>query len=375
MLLALLAPVPASAADPADYDADIARSREKIRSLDESLRVDKKKRAELLQQLNRYDDQINYLNGKLSALEKRIRINEDSLKSLESELVVKRREAAAEKARLAEQIRAAYRMGHQSGLRLLLSENTPATYSRLSSYADYFSAARQQRISSALDSMQSLAETRLRAAQSRRALESSRDKLRQSRQAQQEAMRSRKRVLAQLESGIVNKSDEMARLEADVARLEALVAELRKRQAAAAKVSKQDRGRLPWPVDGRITANFKQLKPGGKLRWSGLFFSAPVGRDVLAIAAGKAVYADWLTGFGMLVILDHGNGIMSLYGNNRDLLIEPGDQVEKGRVIATVGESGSQNESGLYFEIRENAAPVDPIGWISNRMQFAKTAN
>lgn len=361
------------AAQEDDYYDDITRSKEQIRGLDEALKIDQKKRQQLLQQLSKYDDQIDYLNGKLESLGKRIRINEESLRTLEAELVVKRRETATEKARLAEQLRGAYRMGHQSGLRLLLSQNTPATYSRLASYADYFSAARQERIGTALDSMQSLAETRLRAAQSRRALESSQDKLRQSRSAQQEAMRSRKRVLAQLESGIVNKTDEMARLEADVARLEALVAELKRRQAAAAKVSDKDRGKLPWPVEGRITANYNQLKPGGKLRWSGLFFAAPVGNDVHAIAAGKAVYADWLTGFGMLVILDHGDGIMSLYGSNRDLLIEPGDDVEKGRVIATVGDSGSQSASGLYFEIRENATPVDPVGWISSQMRVAKS--
>lgn len=370
---ALLLPGQLFAADEADYNADIANSREKIRGLDEALKIDRKKRQQLLQQLSKYDDQIDYLNGKLDSLAKRIRINEDSLQKLEADLVVQRRETATEKARLAEQLRAAYRMGHQSGLRLLLSQNTPATYSRLASYADAFSAARQERIGTALESMQSLAETRLKAAQSRRALESSRDKLRQSRSAQQEAMRSRKRVLAQLESGIVNKTDEMARLEADVARLEKLVAELKRREAAAARVNAKDRGKLPWPVEGRITANFKQLKPGGKLRWSGLFFAAPVGRDVHAIAAGKVVYADWLNGFGMLVILDHGNGIMSLYGSNRDLLIEPGDQIEKGRVIATVGDSGSQSESGLYFEIRENATPVDPVSWISSQMQIAKT--
>ena len=134
------------------------------------------------------------------------------------------------------------------------------------------------------------------------------------------------------------------------------------------------KGNYLLPVSGTIKARFGDVKSVGRLHWNGLFVAAPAGRPVKAVADGEVVYSDWLQGFGMLVILDHGDDYMTLYGGNRDVIVADGTWIDAGATIATVGDSGGQTDSGVYFEVRHNAKPVDPEQWINtdNRVQSAK---
>ena len=275
---------------------------------------------------------------------------------------------------LSEQLRAAYRMGRQTGIQLALSRDDPQSLSRLAVYADYYSRARQKKISNALYSVQKLAETHLQAARTRKSLLSSKQKLNQSRQAHTSEQRNRKRLVAQLESGIAAKQDRISTLVENITRLQTLMDELDLRNSRLQSAFSGEQGQLPWPVNGRLRVKFGQPKSRGKLRWNGLIFAAPEGEEIQAIADGEVVYADWLNGFGMLLIINHGNGFMSLYGGDRDHFIDTGETVARGQVIATVGDTGGLTESGLYFEIREDAVPVDPGAWINPQMQFAKTS-
>ena len=264
-------------------------------------------------------------------------------------------------------------MGKQSSIQLLLSQDDPGSWNRLSIYADYFARARKDKIASAMFSVRKLAESHLKAARFRKSLKSDQKKLQKTSNVQAATRQSRAKVLASLETGIASKKGKINSLNTNINRLQTLVEELDKKALASKTAFNGKPGQLPWPVEGEILARFGEPKSGGKLRWNGIYIKAPKGRNIQAIASGEVVYADWLNGFGMLLIISHGNDYMSLYGGNRDLLTDIGESVEKGQIVATVGNTSGQTESGLYFEIRENAEPVDPGQWINPQMHFAKT--
>ena len=125
------------------------------------------------------------------------------------------------------------------------------------------------------------------------------------------------------------------------------------------------RGKLEWPVAGTVLDEFGDPRAGGPIRWNGFVIAAAAGTPVEAIFYGRVAYADWLTGLGLLIIIDHGDGFMSLYGHNEALLKEPGDWIAPGEPIALVGDTGGRQQTALYFEIRENGDPVDPRGWMA----------
>ncbi len=124
------------------------------------------------------------------------------------------------------------------------------------------------------------------------------------------------------------------------------------------------KGQMTWPTDGRLLRKFGESKADGRLRWDGVLLATGAGSEVLAVHHGRVVYSDWLPGMGLLVVLEHGDGYLTLYGHNQDLIMEVGEWVTPGTVIAHVGDSGGQPVPGLYFEIRKNGAPVNPSHWV-----------
>ena len=129
----------------------------------------------------------------------------------------------------------------------------------------------------------------------------------------------------------------------------------------------QLKGRLKLPVTGELTNRFGGQRADTGTAWKGLFIRASTGSSVKALGPGSVVFADWLRGFGNLLIIDHGDGYMSLYGNNEAVLKQEGEQVTAGEIIATVGNSGGNPESGLYFEVRYHSRPIDPLQWVGRR--------
>ncbi len=134
-----------------------------------------------------------------------------------------------------------------------------------------------------------------------------------------------------------------------------------------AQAFSQLRGRLALPVRGELAGRFGSPRSDGGLTWKGLFVAAKSGESVRAVAGGRVVYADWLRGFGNLLIVDHGEGYMSLYGYNEALLKRVGDEIHGGDTVATVGNSGGNGDSGLYFELRHQGKPFDPLSWVGRR--------
>ncbi|MEM9621863.1 MAG: peptidoglycan DD-metalloendopeptidase family protein, partial [Pseudomonadota bacterium] len=177
---------------------------------------------------------------------------------------------------------------------------------------------------------------------------------------------SRAQVINQLDAETESKSDEYKRLESDRDRLEQLLAELRRRaNALDGSAFVAAKGTLPMPSQGSVRHAFGSRRADGRLRWHGVDINAPQGTAVNAVFRGRVIFSDWLRGFGLLTILDHGSGYMTLYGHADSLTKKEGDWVESGEMIARAGNSGGRSETGVYFEVRHKGKPQDPINWIN----------
>ncbi|MGB2261781.1 MAG: murein hydrolase activator EnvC family protein [Luminiphilus sp.] len=178
-----------------------------------------------------------------------------------------------------------------------------------------------------------------------------------------------KTVISQLSASLARDGEQVTALRADSARLNTLLAELLERLASLSLDGEYDdfsslKGKLRAPLDGASKTRFGQKRGRGDLRWQGWLIPADRGSSVRSVYFGRVIYADWLRGQGLLTIVDHGDGWMSLYGHNESLLKETGEWVAPGEVIARVGSSGGATEPALYFEIRSDGTPVNPVNWI-----------
>ncbi len=275
------------------------------------------------------------------------------------------REAAA----LGDQLRAAYMSGRQERLKLLLNQQDPATLGRVMRYYGYLNGYRRDNIETVAAKIRELAEFRRQAALEEAELERIAGE-RNAELAELDAAQERRRkLLAALTERIESEGREIERLGAQERDLQRLIAELASILSDYPITSEDPfaahKGRLTWPVAGSLLHDFGQPRASGQLTWNGVVLAAPRGREVRAVYHGRVAFADWLAGLGLLVIVDHGDGYMSLYGYNETLVKNTGDWVAPGDVIATVGDSGGQQQAGLYFEIRQNTRPLNPRQWVT----------
>lgn len=283
----------------------------------------------------------------------------------------KQRESDLDREReaLAGQLRAAYMIGREEPLKLLLNQKDPERAGRMFAYYGYFGRARAGQIHQIEDNVQSLAQldTQLETEDGKLA------ELEKSQKAQladlEDARQQRSVVLASLESESHTRAESLERLRSQQAGLEKLLNELR-RALEKFPVDTNDafarlRGKLAWPVSGRVVARFGETRAGG-VKWDGVLVATERGSPVRAVSQGRVIYADWLPGLGLLTIIDHGNGYMSLYGHNERLYKAVGEQVAAGDPIASAGDSGGTQRPELYFEIRKGGHPIDPRPWFKD---------
>ncbi|HYM27555.1 MAG TPA: peptidoglycan DD-metalloendopeptidase family protein [Steroidobacteraceae bacterium] len=286
--------------------------------------------------------------------------------ALAAEQKAREAELAQNRAALAGQMRAAYLIGRQEPLKLLLNQKDPALAGRMFAYYSYFGRARAGQIKLIEDDVQRLAELDQQLADEDARLA----ELEQQQRAQllglEQAREQRAHVLANLEAQSHTRAQNLERLKSQQAGLEKLLRELR---AALERfpVEGNDaftrlRGKLAWPVSGHLVARFGESRAGG-VRWDGVLVATERGSPVKAVCAGRVIYADWLPGLGLLAIVDHGDGYLSLYGHNERLYKAVGEAVAAGDTIAAAGDSGGSSRPELYFEIRKGGKPVDPRPW------------
>ncbi len=277
-----------------------------------------------------------------------------------------------ERAYLAEQVRMTHATGRQEALRLVLNQESPERLGRMVVYYDYLNSARAQR----LESIQVDLATLQRLAADGEQVEAELARLERAQaeefQMLDTARGERQALLATLERGIDDAGEELGRLQQEAETLRDLVAELGFSPELfppdAADGFAGTAGELVWPVRGATVNDYGDARAGGQIQWNGVVIGAEAGTPVNAIYYGRVAYADWLTGLGLLIILDHGSGYMSLYGHNEVLTKEPGDWVVPGEIIARVGDTGGQQQTAVYFEIRENGEPVDPRRWMKSAL-------
>ena len=272
-----------------------------------------------------------------------------------------------ERAALAGQLRAAYMIGREEPLKLLLNQRDPLHSGRLYAYYSYFGRARADQIAQIQGHVQHLDELDAQLAQQQSELSELKAAQQLELQQLEHARNDRQTVLASFSAAALTREQSLARLKTQQADLERLLKEL---DHSLKTVPPPDnvtafgraRGLLPWPVSGRVMTQFGAKRASG-VSWEGVVIATERDAPVTAVAAGRVVYADWLPGLGLLEIIDHGEGYMSLYGHNDRLLKAVGEPVAAGEAIAAAGDTGGRASPELYFEIRRGGKPVDPRPW------------
>lgn len=352
-----------------NHAAQLEKLRSRIRLLRDSLDKDRTKRGALSRQLHGTEVRIADLSARLLSLNHKLSDHQTRLAQLRSRQAAEQASLDRLRATLARQVRAAYVMGRDEQLKLILNQRDPATISRMLVYYRYFAQARAKRIHEVRKQLRSLARVgqsidqqtaQLTRLKGRRSAE--RDRLKQERA-------DRAGVLARLQARIETKSQRLEHMLRNERRLQQLVQKLRHAlagvppQPGTQRAFRRLKGRLPWPVAGTLLARYGGLREGSNLRWQGVFIGAPPGEPVRAVAPGRVVFADWLRGFGLLLIIDHGHGYMSLYGHNQVLLKQVGERVAGGEAVALTGDSGGASHSGVYFELRFQGHTINPMRW------------
>lgn len=270
---------------------------------------------------------------------------------------------------LSQQIRAAYMIGQQEYLKLLLNQENPAAIGRTLTYYDYFHKARSHHIDEAVVTIKKLNDLTKLVKIKTNELKSSRKQQRVEKQKLEDDFIDRSKIITAMEKDIAAQGNRLKKLAADEKSLQQLLKDIHKiMPSMLTEIDKREtfskkRGRLQWPVKGKVKRLFGKSRQAANIKWNGVLIPSAEGKEVKAISHGRVAYADWLRGYGMLVIIDHGDGYMTLYGYNQALYKETGDWVEEGEVIATVGRSGGQLKSGLYFEVRVKGQPSNPTKW------------
>ncbi len=361
------------AADEQQKTAEqLKQLRGRIEILQQSLNETRDERDQARAQLRDVERTIGGLVQEQKRLQAQLKTETGKLQALRARAQHSRAELAVHTENLAGEMRAAYAMGEQEYIKLLLNQQDPASVARVHVYYRYLTQARAARIGEMRASLAQLAVLEQQVTERTRTLSALRAAQTEQQQTLQESRARRATLVASLNQKLSSQSQNLERLKRDEQALARLLRELSSYLADVPKppgpvgpgARFQDfQGKLPLPVKGRILARYGDPKNVGDIRWKGVFLAAEEGREVNAVFRGRVAYADWLRGFGMLMIIDHGDGYMTLYGHNQSLYKTVGDWVEAGQAIANVGNSGGNAQSGLYFEIRHQGEPRNPLQW------------
>ncbi|KAF1688281.1 murein hydrolase activator EnvC family protein [Pseudoxanthomonas taiwanensis] len=399
--LALAIGVPAAPAqdrrDPATTERELRRIRAELQEIARERRRLEGQRGDAARRLREADERLGRRARELARTEEALQREQQALAGLQQRRAELERERDARRERLARLLRASYALGSHAPLKLLLSQDRVADAQRVLAYYRYAPRAHARHIAELAESLQALEATGAEIAERTRTLEA----LRAGQAAQlAELQRERGRraaLVGELDQRYQDRQQKEKALGQDARALERLLAQLRaaaakaeaERRAAARRAEEGARqqgsrapgkvppkvatsappprvGGLGWPASGELLARFGGRLPDGRTS-NGVLIGAPAGSPVTAVADGTVVFSEWMTGYGLILIIDHGNGYMSLYAHNDALLRDAGERVRRGDQVARVGTSGGHGRPALYFELRHNGRPVDPSAWLQRR--------
>jgi septal ring factor EnvC (AmiA/AmiB activator) len=352
-------------------EQELEEVREQITRLKQSMDESAASRDRVTNELQAAEVQISEQRIRLKELERERDFSTKRKAELDEKIEQSEIQLEHESTELAQQVRSAYMSGGQERIQLLLNQQDPATLGRLLTYHRYFNDYRAVNIRVVNSRIAELAALRSQVA----AEEARLDGLARQHYAEltklNAGQETRQSLLATLQGRIANEGKEIERLAAQEKDLRRLIDELTS-ILSDYPISSEDpfsahKGRLTWPVAGTLLHDFGQPRVNDQLQWNGVVLGAPRGREVRAVYHGRVVFSDWLAGLGLLVIVEHGEGYMTLYGYNESTMKNAGDWVAPGDVIATVGDSGGQSRAALYFEIRRGTEPLNPRQWVTRR--------
>jgi septal ring factor EnvC (AmiA/AmiB activator) len=377
LLLAGLVAVPAvQSDDKSDKEQELEAVLQQIDKLKQAIDVKEDSKSQYIRQLKSIERQIGRVSAKIRDINQQIGARKSELAALRDTRQEHQRELSRENDYLAEQVYAAFTLGRQEKVKLLFSQQDPERLQRNLVYYEYFSNARVALIEEVQRNIDKIIETEARIRQASRELEASQAALQREKKQLDRDRDKRESIIASLDRQLEQQGGNLSRLEEEAEQLQQLIDSIRElfdatpeneiSRAAFADL----KGRLAWPVEGKVRRLFGRTKPYSDLRWQGIVIEAPSGRQVRAVSHGRVAFADWLRGLGNLIIIDHGNSYLSLYGHNESLYKNAGEWVEAGDVIGSIGSSGGQKKAGLYFEIRKRGKPQNPTGWCKAGNRF-----
>ena len=369
---------PAETGQMVERRARLEQLRAAMAELSEELAQDVEAQSSLRAALRESEIAIGEIRREMNATRRKLEGVRKRLESLRAQRQGLFEARERQREMITREIRTAYLLGRQGRVKVLLNQEQPDTLARVMTYYHYFHAARQARIEHYLHIIRGIDLLEPEITETAERLELARETLAEQEQLFIARKEERERDLSQLEASIAGKDRQLRTMAQDQAELERLLGMVG-RAAAELDLPRSEligdfgevedfpalKGAMPWPVAGRPANQFGGRRGEGQQSWQGLNIPAREGSEVAAIHHGRVVFADWFRGSGLLLIIDHGAGYMSLYGHNQALLREVGEWVRAGEPVAIVGNSGGRREAALYFEIRHEGKPVNPRAWLA----------
>jgi septal ring factor EnvC (AmiA/AmiB activator) len=351
---------------------DLKAIKSKIRDTEQKILSQQGQQSKVQQQLKQSEVSLGKAQAEIHKLKKSIDTEQRQLNQLQKQQEQLNKDKITQEKKIAEQINASYRLGREKKVKILLNPEDPEKLSRAIIYSDYFNKARIESINEYQNTVAEIEKIKPAISANQKALLKNKDALVAKQKSIEKDIKKRNQILSKINSNIKNDESALKQLQADQKQLEEL---LKAVEITVQNIKLPDdsipfrkmQGKLPWPTSGRLDKRFGRKRPHTDLRYEGVAFYSNKGNNVTASHHGRVVFADWFRGKGLLLIIDHGEGYMTLYAHNQSLLREAGDWVSAGESIATVGDSGGLDHSELYFEIRKNGEPLNPRKWLAKK--------
>ena len=352
-----------------DKSNELETVRSQIDNVRNNLQDARYETARLRKELKENEIIATELLTQVQQLKNQIKLKNEKLIELETERESFNKRLAEERNWMAKQMQATYKLGANDYIRLLLNQENPNKVGRSIAYYNYYNKARVERIYNNMDQLEKLDSLETKIIKETNQLKKLKLESEEKLDEFANYRLSRKKIIARINKFIAEQDSQLITLQDNERELEGLVADLIKDEPATVEVFEDMpdfrslKGKLDWPLIGTPFNRFGAKKEYGDLNWQGILLTAEAGTEVKSIGTGKVVFADWFRNLGLLIILDHGNGYMSLYGHNQNIHKKVGDWVLPGEPIASAGDSGGQSVNGVYFELRKDGKPLNPIRW------------
>ena len=360
---------PAVAQDSREAKAELKQTEQEIARLKKMLGELQQDMSGLERELKQSESEIGRLQKETESLEEQIKEGESRIDDLHGQAEALHVALLEQEQHIARQARSAYMTGQQDYLKLVLNQDDPSRIARMMRYYEYVSRARMEEITTYNHTLEQVRQASAAIVREQTQLYENREQLAQRQQTMEAERETRGKLLASLKSESRTSEQQLKQRQSERAELAALIKKLDEAitsipTPAGSLPFAEAKGKMPLPVKGNVQAKFgSQRGDDARLKWDGLVIAAKAGTSVHAIHGGRVVFADWLRGSGLLLILDHGNGYLSLYGHNQTLLRDVGTWVQPGEAIATYGSSGGLSSPSLYFSIRKQGRALDPLAW------------